>query len=54
MNFTLSDEHLLLRNAAQAFVDGEVNLAPLLVPGARLERPYYEALWAKIDDPRVL
>jgi len=48
MNFNLSDEHETLRASAQAFLDKEVDLAPLLVPGATVATADYEGLWTKI------
>ncbi|MGE0830019.1 MAG: acyl-CoA dehydrogenase family protein [Hyphomonadaceae bacterium] len=48
MNFTLSEEHEALRDSAQVFLDKEVNLAPLLKPGASVADANYEGLWAKI------
>ena len=34
MNFALSEDHELLRDSARSFLDKEIDLAPLLVPGA--------------------
>jgi len=34
MNFSLSDDHRLLRDSAKTFLDAEISLKPLLVPGA--------------------
>lgn len=48
MNFTLSDDHLGLRDSAQTFLSKEADLAPLLKPGASIADAGYEALWAKI------
>jgi alkylation response protein AidB-like acyl-CoA dehydrogenase len=50
MDFTLSTEHEALRDSAQVFLDKEVNLAPLLQPGATVEKAGYDALWSKIVD----
>lgn len=47
MDFTLSDDHVALRDAARAFLAKEVDLAPLLVPGATVEQAGYAPLWAK-------
>ncbi len=47
MNFTLSDDHLALRDAARGFLAKEVDHAPLLVPGATVEQAGYDRLWAK-------
>lgn len=48
MNFTLSDDHLALRASAASFLDKEVNLAPLLVPGATVEQAGYDRLWEQV------
>ncbi|GGC58856.1 acyl-CoA dehydrogenase family protein [Chelatococcus reniformis] len=50
MNFTLSDDHLELRDAAQTFLDKEVDLRPLLVPGATATDAGYDTLWRKIAE----
>ena len=50
MDFTLSNDHLALRDVAQAFLDAEVNLAPLLVPGSKPDQASYDALWTKIAE----
>lgn len=50
MNFTLSDDHLVLREAARAFLDKEVNLAPLLVPNAPAAAADQAGLWRKITE----
>jgi alkylation response protein AidB-like acyl-CoA dehydrogenase len=50
VDFTLSEDHLALRNAAQAFLDKEVSLAPLLVPGSAPDQAAYDGLWTKIVD----
>jgi alkylation response protein AidB-like acyl-CoA dehydrogenase len=50
VDFTLSNDHLGLRDVAQAFLDAEVNLAPLLVPGSRPDQSSYDALWTKIAE----
>lgn len=47
MNFTLSDDHLALRDSARSFLEKEVDLAPLLVPGATVEQAGYDRLWDK-------
>ena len=51
MDFTLSNDHVALRDVAQAFLDAEVNLAPLLVPGSKAgpSRPTTR-LWTKIAE----
>jgi alkylation response protein AidB-like acyl-CoA dehydrogenase len=48
VDFTLSNDHLALRDAAQAFLDREVSLAPLLVPGSVPDQAAYDGLWTKI------
>ncbi|MGX9936506.1 acyl-CoA dehydrogenase family protein [Advenella kashmirensis] len=50
MNFSLSDDHLFLRDAANTFLHKEVNLAPLLLPGATIEQAGYEDMWSKIAE----
>ncbi|MBY8824312.1 acyl-CoA dehydrogenase family protein [Sphingomonas colocasiae] len=47
MNFTLSDDHIALRDSARGFLEKEVDLAPLLVPGATVEQAGYGPLWTK-------
>lgn len=48
MNFSLDDDHVLLRDSAQRFLEKEVDLGPLLVPGATVAQAGYAALWKKI------
>lgn len=50
MNFALSDEHEMLRANARAFLHKEVDLSPLLKPGATVETIDYERLWSKVAD----
>ncbi len=50
MDFTLSDDHKALRDSAFAFLDKEVDLAPLLKPGATVADADYDGLWKKIVD----
>ena len=50
MDFTLSNDHLELRDVAQAFLDAEVNLAPLLVPSSKPDQTSYDALWTKMAE----
>lgn len=50
MDFTLSNDHIALRDVAQAFLDAEVNLAPLLVPGSKTDQTAYDGLWTKIAE----
>ncbi len=48
MNFALSEDHELLRDSARSFLDKEINLAPLLVPGATVKDARYDANWSKM------
>ncbi len=50
MDFTLSDDHVALRDAAQSFLDKEVDLKPLLQPGATVADAGYDRLWRKIAE----
>ncbi|MGE4337224.1 MAG: acyl-CoA dehydrogenase family protein [Pigmentiphaga sp.] len=50
MNFALNDDHVLLRDTAQAFLRKEVDLQSLLVPGATVEDAGYDRLWRKLVD----
>ena len=50
MNFTLDDDHIALRDSAQVFLDKEVDLTPLLKPGATVVAARYDSLWSKIVD----
>lgn len=50
MNFSLGDEHILLRDTANDFLRNEVDLAPLLVPGASVAQAGYDALWSRIAE----
>jgi len=50
MDFTLSDDHKALRDSAHVFLDKEVDLAPLLKPGATVADVDYAGLWKKIVD----
>jgi alkylation response protein AidB-like acyl-CoA dehydrogenase len=50
MDFTLSDDHKALRDSAHVFLDKEVDLAPLLKPGATVAAADYDGLWKKIVD----
>jgi len=50
MDFALTAEHEMLREAARDFLESEVDLAPLLVPGATVEQAARSALWAKMSD----
>ncbi|MCK9512998.1 MAG: acyl-CoA/acyl-ACP dehydrogenase [Pigmentiphaga sp.] len=48
MNFALNDDHILLRDTAQAFLRKEVDLQPLLMPGATVREAGYDRLWPKL------
>ncbi|MDB5481655.1 MAG: hypothetical protein JWO83_2708 [Caulobacteraceae bacterium] len=50
MDFTLSDDHKALRDSAHVFLDKEVDLGPLLKPGATVADVDYAGLWKKIVD----
>jgi alkylation response protein AidB-like acyl-CoA dehydrogenase len=50
MDFTLSDDHKAVRDAAHVFLDKEVDLTPLLRPGASVADADYDGLWKKIVD----
>jgi len=50
MNFSLSEDHLFLRDAANTFLSKEVDLAPLLVPGATIEQAGYRQMWDKLTE----
>jgi alkylation response protein AidB-like acyl-CoA dehydrogenase len=48
MNFSPSDDHRLLKDSAKTFLDAEISLKPLLVPGATVRDAGYAENWAKI------
>jgi alkylation response protein AidB-like acyl-CoA dehydrogenase len=48
MNFSLSDDHRQLKDSAKTFLDAEISLKPLLVPGATVRDAGYANNWAKI------
>ncbi len=48
MNFALADDHLVLRQSARTFLEKEISLARVLVPGATVDDAGYEANWSKI------
>jgi alkylation response protein AidB-like acyl-CoA dehydrogenase len=50
MNFALSEDHELLRDSARGFLDKEIDLAPLLVPGATVKDARYDANWSKMAE----
>ena len=49
MNFTLSEEHLALRDNARAFLSKEVRLDPYLKPGANEKPVERDGLWGEIQ-----
>lgn len=48
MDFALTDEHRLLRDSARDFLAGEMDLQPLLTPGADVTSAPRAALWEKM------
>ena len=48
MNFSLSEEHVLLRESARRFLEKEADLSALLVPGATVADAGYDKLWPKV------
>jgi alkylation response protein AidB-like acyl-CoA dehydrogenase len=50
MNFALSDEHRMLRDMARNFTSKEIDLAPLLVPGATVAAARYAETWQKMAE----
>lgn len=48
MNFALSEDHVVLRHSARSFLEKEISLARVLVPGATVADADYDANWAKI------
>ena len=48
MNFALSEDHVVLRQSARTFLEKEISLARVLVPGATVADADYDASWAKI------
>jgi alkylation response protein AidB-like acyl-CoA dehydrogenase len=46
VDFSLSQEHEALRNAARTFLAKEVDLSKLLVPGATVEQAGYDPIWS--------
>lgn len=48
MNFSLSEDHIVLRDAAADFLRDQVDLTPLLTPGADAHCAPYDALWAQL------
>jgi alkylation response protein AidB-like acyl-CoA dehydrogenase len=50
MNFALSEDHLVLRQSARSFLEKEISLARVLVPGATVADADYDGNWRKIAD----
>ncbi len=48
MDFSLSDDHRMLRASAQDFLAKEIDLAPLLRPNATVEEGGYDENWKKM------
>jgi alkylation response protein AidB-like acyl-CoA dehydrogenase len=48
MNFFLDDDHRVLKDSAQVFLDEVISLKPLLVPGATVADARYAENWASI------
>jgi acyl-CoA dehydrogenase len=48
MDFSLSEDNLLLRQSARTFLEKEISLARLQVPGATVADASYDANWSKI------
>lgn len=48
MNFSLDDDLILLRDSTNHFLRKEVDLAPLLIPGATVEQAGHDRLWEKL------
>lgn len=48
MNFALSEDHLVLRQSARTFLEKEVSLSRVLVPGATVSDAGYDANWSRI------
>ena len=47
MNFALSEDHLVLRQSARTFLEKEISLARVLVPGATVADADYDANWSE-------
>lgn len=50
MNFALSDDHLMLRTSARDFLEAEIDLTPLLKPGATVDNARYAETWRKLAE----
>ena len=48
VNFSIGEDHQVLKDSAQVFLDEQISLKPLLVPGATVRDAGYAANWAKI------
>ena len=50
MNFSLSDDHLMLRDSADSFLRNEIDLSPLLKPEAASQPADYGDTWRKMSE----
>jgi alkylation response protein AidB-like acyl-CoA dehydrogenase len=50
MNFSLSDDHLMLRDSADSFLRNEIDLSPLLKPEAASRPADYGETWRKMSE----
>ncbi len=50
MNFSIGDDHQMLKDSAQVFLNQQISLKPLLTPGATVRDAGYGANWAKIAE----
>jgi alkylation response protein AidB-like acyl-CoA dehydrogenase len=48
MNFALDDDHRVLKDSAQVFLDEQISLKPLLKPGATVRDAGYAENWTRI------
>ena len=50
MNFSISDDHQMLKDSAQVFLNQQISLKALLTPGATVRDAGYAANWTKIAE----
>ncbi|WP_084398741.1 acyl-CoA dehydrogenase family protein [Henriciella aquimarina] len=50
MDFALSNDHVFLQDSAAKFVNEQVDLSPLLRPGADVSHAGYDRLWSQISE----
>jgi alkylation response protein AidB-like acyl-CoA dehydrogenase len=50
MNFSISDDHQMLKDSAQVFLNQQISLKALLKPGATVRDAGYAANWTKIAE----